>query len=431
MGLKAIWNGWQRNLICMWVSQLLVNIGFAAAFSFIPLYLASEKFGFSEAALGHKASEAMVGLWTSRFAFFGMLAYAIFTPLWGMLSDRFGVKIMLYRGSFVTALIYPLMGLVGDVRTLIVLRFLTGALSGTTVAAKMLLVKTVPNDRQGFSLGVLETAIWGGAMIGDVLGGLAVHGFGFKATFFLCGALFFTSGLFVVFARDSEKSAAASAAPGCRPDPRKSSAGMRWLFAPSILTMMLLFLLCGVGLRFNTPYTSMMVKALVGEERAAFWTGIIGACAAGGGMLMGVLMGWLSDKLPEWKITTPVQLVSALMLFFASGATSLFGFGFCHAANCTVTGGLYAVFQKVTSGAVERVRRGAVLGWATTMYNVGYMLSTLISGWIVTAFGLRWVYRGASALMVVLAAASALAIFNVLRIKARNQAKAAECAGCK
>lgn len=408
MGVKAIWNGWQRNLICMWISQLLVNLGFAAAFSFIPLYMSEEKFHIAE---------NMRGFYSSRFFFFGMLAYAIFTPLWGVLSDRFGVKIMLYRGSFVTALIYPVMGLVGDVRWLIVLRFLTGALSGTTVAAKMLLVKTVPNDRQGFSLGVLETAIWGGAMIGDVLGGLAVASFGFTTTFFICGALFFISGLFVVFARDSEKSVSVvrSAASG------SGSEGRRWMLTPPILMMMFVFLLCGVAMRIYVPYTSLMVNNFVGDSRrAAFWTGIIGACAAGGGMLMGVLTGWLSDKFPEWKITTPVQLVSALLLFFASGATSLFGFGFCHAANSTATGGLYAVFQKVTSGMVERIRRGAILGFSTTMYNVGYMLSTLLSGWIVTCFGkedpeigLRWVYRSASLLMLLLAVSSALVISHV------------------
>ena len=412
MGVRAIWNGWQRNLICMWISQLLVNIGFAAAFSFIPLYLSEDKFHIAE---------NLRGLYVSRFFFFGVLAYAIFTPLWGMLSDRFGVKIMLYRGSFVTALIYPLMGLTTSVETLIILRFLTGGLSGTTVAAKMLLVKTVPNDRQGFSLGVLETAIWGGAMVGDVLGGLAVAWFGFTTTFFICGALFFTSGLFVVFARDSEKSTSVvpAAASGER---RGGLAGMRWMLAPPVLLMLMVFLLCGVALRFNIPYTSLMVRMFVGDSKqAAFWTGIIGACAAGGGMLMGVLMGWLSDRCPEWKLTTPVQLISALMLFLASGATSLFGFGFCHAANSLVTGGLYAVFQKVTSGMVERVKRGSVLGFATTMYNIGFMLSTLLSGWVVTMWGLRWIYRCSTILMVLLAVSSGVAI----RIATANRKKGA------
>lgn len=412
MGFKAIWNGWQRNLICMWANQLLVCIGFSAAFSFIPLYLGSGNFG--------KLSEAEVGFWTSRFAFFGMLAYAVFTPLWGALSDRFGVKIMLYRGSFVTALVYPFLGLTHDLRVLVALRFVTGALSGTTIAAQMLIVKTTPNERQGYSLGVLGTAIWGGYMIGEMLGGTVAHFFGFRAAFFLCGVLFFISGLFVIFARDSEKTVGAAVS-GPRPGLRERLAGAKWLFAPSILLMLSLFLLSGFAQRLNIPYTPMMVKAIVGPEKAALWTGIIGALAAAGAMFSGVVLGALSDKYPEWKLTTPMQLVSALLMLLASGATTLFGFGFCHAANNLAVGGLHAVFQKVTSGLVERVKRGTVLGFATTLYNVGYMLATLFSGWIITRWGLRWVYRSASVMMLVLAATSGLVIFNVLKVKRKKQ----------
>ena len=191
VSIVKIRDSWQRNLICMWLSQLLVNTGFSAAFSFIPLYLGEAKFQLADTAAR--------GYYTSRFYFFGMLAYAIFTPIWGALADRWGVKIMLYRGSFVTALVYPLMGITSSVHWLLALRFMTGALSGTTIAAQMLLVKTTPNERQGYALGVLGTAIWGGTLIGDVLGGLVVYRFGYTATFMLCGALFFISGLFVVY----------------------------------------------------------------------------------------------------------------------------------------------------------------------------------------------------------------------------------------
>ena len=76
---------------------------------------------------------------------------------------------------------------------------------------------------------------------------------------------------------------------------------------------------------------------------------------------------------------------------------------------------LYSVFQKVISGLVERTKRGTVLGCATTMYNVGYMLSTMISGWIVTRGGLSAVYRTASVLMVMLAVASMVIIRSAKR----------------
>ena len=411
-GIGKIWDSWQRNLICMWLSQLLVNTGFSAAFSFIPLYLGEAKFQLADTAAR--------GYYTSRFYFFGMLAYAIFTPIWGALGDRWGVKIMLYRGSFLTALIYPLMGITSSIRWLIALRFLTGALSGTTVAAQMLLVKTTPNDRQGYALGVLGTAIWGGTLIGDVLGGLVVYRFGYTATFMLCGALFFLSGLFVIFARDSEKAVPAAAS-------RKSGgkwANLRGIFIPAVVLMLALFLLCGIAQRFYLPYTSLMIERHVDSTRtAAYWMGIIGAIAAATGMISGVLMGWLSDKIPEWKITTPMQFLSALMLFSASGATTLFGFSFCHATNSFALGGLYSVFQKVISGLVDRTKRGTVLGCATTMYNVGYMLSTMISGWIVTRGGLTAVYRTSSALMVMLALTSMVIIRSARRKRSAATAR--------
>ena len=415
VGIRETWNGWQRNLICMWLSQLLICTGFSSAFSFIPLYLGLEKFGLEE---------SMIGYWTSRFNLFGMLAYAVFTPLWGALGDRWGVKLMLYRGSFVTALIYPLLGLTGNVYVLIALRFVTGALSGTTIAAQTLLVKTTPNDRQGYSLGVLGTAIWGGYMIGEVLGGAMTHFFGFTAAFFLCGALFFISGLCVIFARDSEKSIDVSpVSSGPRPGLREHLKNASWLLSPAILMMLFLFLMSGISQRASGPYTSLMVKELVGREHAAIWTGVIGMCAAFGSMISGVVMGSLSDKFPEWKLTTPMQILSATMLFCASGATTLFGFGFCHAANSFAVGGLYAVFQKVASGLVERVKRGTVLGFATTMYNAGYMLAMLLSGWVVTRFGLRGVYRTASALMLALALASATVIYTVTKNKYKDKPK--------
>lgn len=412
MNIRETWNGWQRNLICMWANQLLVCLGFSAAFSFIPLYIGSGNFG--------SLSQPEVAYWTSRFSFFGMLAYAVFTPLWGALSDRWGVKIMLYRGSFVTALIYPFLGLTHDVHMLVALRFVTGALSGTTIAAQMLIVKTTPNDRQGYALGVLGTAIWGGYMIGEMLGGAVAHFFGFTVAFFLCGALFFISGLFVIFARDSEKSVSIRPA-GDRPGFRERLGNIRWLLAPAILMMLFLFLLSGLAQRFNAPYTSMMVKYIGGAEKAALWTGVIGGFAALGSMVSGVILGSLSDKYPEWKLTTPMQILSAVLLFFASLATTLWGFGFCHAANSFAVGGLYAVFQKVTSGLVDRGKRGTVLGFATTLYNVGYMLAMLFSGWIIARYGLPWGYRSASMLMLLLALASATIIYTVTKNRYEGQ----------
>ena len=109
---------WKRNVAMMVISQILVMTGFCAAMPFIPLFL-KEGLGILN------VSER--GLYLSMFNFFGMLAYGIFNPVWGSLSDRFGVKPMLLRGTFLTAVFFPMMAYVTNVWTLIALRFVTAA----------------------------------------------------------------------------------------------------------------------------------------------------------------------------------------------------------------------------------------------------------------------------------------------------------------
>lgn len=410
---SGVMGNWRRNLIAMWLSQFLVNIGFFGAFPFIPLFL-RDQFGIIDAA--------QRGFYMSRFYFFGTLAYALFTPLWGILGDRFGIKMMLYRGSFITAFLYPLMAFAPNVETLIALRFLTGALSGTTITSQMLIVKTTPNDRQGFALGVLGTAIWGGTMTGDVVGGLVVHYFGYTAAFMLCGLLFFISGLFVIAARDSEKfrRAATAARPGQFKKhiatfvPRQLRK-LRGGFPPGIPAMLAIFLVCGFSMRICYPYTTLMVERTGGVERAAYWTGIISGFTAGCSTVSGVFFGYLADRVQEWKLTTPAQLASSLLLLLCALSTTLFGFGFCYALNGFAVGGLYSMFQKVTASLVPATKRGAALGWATTMFNGGFMLSTLVSGAVVRVCGLDGVYCTAAGLMAATAVASGLMIRNIRR----------------
>ena len=72
-------------------------------YGLIPLYL-KEGFGI--------ANDGERGLYLSFFTFAGMFAYCVFNPIWGGLSDRFGVKPMLLRGTFVTSWMFALMAYV-------------------------------------------------------------------------------------------------------------------------------------------------------------------------------------------------------------------------------------------------------------------------------------------------------------------------------
>ena len=109
---------WKQNLFMLWASQFLIMSGFSAMAPFVPLYF---KNGLNITDKGELA------YYVTMFNLCGSLAYAIFLPIWGKLSDRYGVKIMLLRGSFLACFMFPMMGYI-SAGWMIFLRFLSAGI---------------------------------------------------------------------------------------------------------------------------------------------------------------------------------------------------------------------------------------------------------------------------------------------------------------
>lgn len=376
-------NYWVVNLVCLWFSQILVLAGFAALVPFIPLFITQE--------LGITA-KSEVGRAVALFNFFGSMAYAIFCPIWGKLSDRFGVKPMLLRGTFVTCFIFIPMGYVkymagwlsnwlpwvSAVGLLIALRFLSAACAGTSAASQVMVVRTVPDDKQGFALGSLTTSYWGGMVLGNVVGGLIIDRYGFLASFWFCGILYFIAGIAILFTKDNPIRAKAS-------PHRIQQHGIQNIlpsFTNAVWIMMGLFLLMGIVRSLEAPYIALKIKELAGEEKAAFWTGIVSAFVGVASVFSGVISGWLSDRYPPKKILIPALTVSALALIVQGFANTLVTFAIGRSLLYIAAGGFHPVLQKVLSTVTPKRKRGVVFGFSSCMNSSGVMLSALIGGYI-------------------------------------------------
>ena len=103
---------WQRTLFILFFAQLMVAVGFSTVFPFLPLYV--EQLGSTSGL----SIELLSGLVYSAQAFTMMLA----SPVWGVLADRFGRKIMVERTMFGGAVILLLMALITTAEQLVVLR---------------------------------------------------------------------------------------------------------------------------------------------------------------------------------------------------------------------------------------------------------------------------------------------------------------------
>lgn len=379
---------WKKNLFFVWLSQFLAMAGFGCCMPFIPLLLKDNL---------HIADDQIRGFYVSIYYLSGMVSLCIASTFWGILADRFGRKIMLLRASYMAALCYPLLAFAPNVGILILIRFLCSFFSGTVNPAQTLLVTTTPEDKHGFVLGTLSTSVWSGNMVGYLAGGLIVHYFGYTAAFMTCGAVYLTSGLLVhLFVRENFER---------KPQIRrmkKRKPALREIATPAVLWMLLLFLLMGIARRIEQPFVAMLVEIVHGEQGAAFYTGIVSAAAALGGVFSGILIGYLCDRFAPWKLAVPILIASGLASLCQACSFSIWMLIAARFFTYFAAGGLQPVLQVLLAKIIYPEQRGAYFGWTTSMNQAGGIVCSLLSGSIALLGSIRGIFAAAGIIMLLM-----------------------------
>lgn len=378
---------WRQNLVVVWISQFLSIMGFSFALPFAPYFI--QDLGVTD--------PTQLKLWVSLFAAATPLSLAIAQPLWGAAADRYGRRRMLIRANFAGMFVLLLMGAVRSVETLIILRLLQGAFTGTVTAAQTLVTASTPNDRSGLALGALSAAVFSGTMAGAFLGGLFADAFGFRATFLAAAVLIGLAGLLVLFFASEE----------FVPPAREEAADLRPRFpwatlGPALPILLLIATMAGVR-QFDMALVPLLVQEIHGSVTGvARWTGVLFAVSSIGGLLAGPILGQLADRIPPPRIARVCAVVAGLLMIpqgLAHGFLLLNGarFGMMFAA-----GGLDPVFQIWLAKITPPDRRGVVFGWSSTARSMGWVVAPLLSGLVAAATNIRVVYLVNAALFVLL-----------------------------
>lgn len=394
---------WKMNLAMLWISQLIILAGFQALGPFVPLFMKQD--------LGITDPNDLTS-YVAMFQFFGTLAYAIFNPIWGRLSDRFGTKLNLLRGTFVTAFLFPLMGYVKSPEMFIVLRFLTAACAGTTAISNMMIVRNTPNDRQGFALGFLSTAIWGGSMLGSAFSGFVIHYFGYQVSFWICGAMYFLAGIAVLFTKDT----------ATRYIPPVTEEKEKWNWktimpqlSKQVWIVLGLFIIVGLIRYYELPYIAIKVEQITGTETAAKWTGVISAFVCLGAVVSGAGVGYLSDKYPAKNLIIPIFILSIIGLLMQGAAKDLWIFGIGRTLLYTAAGGLPSVIQKILATVTPPRKRGSAFGLASTFNGIGIMIAACFSSISIVWTGCDGVFYTTAALFFIAYPFCLISINNALK----------------
>ena len=295
-----------------WCAQTAAIMGFTFVMPFLRLYLRDEL------GLTDDTSRA---LWSGFI--FGAPGFVMgfAAPMWGILADRVGRKVMVMRAMFGGAVVIGLMGLATSPTHILILRLCQGALTGTITASAALVASVSPSDRAGFSMGMMQAAIFAGNAVGPVVGGITSDAIGARPAFFISGALLMVGGVLItVFATEGHS------------HPRESTGeGQTFgqvLRSPGFIGILLLMFVMRLSRAFPGVIFQEYVEVLVGERGdvntvAGFLLAVMFLTASITSMLMGRLadrVGYASliiaGTIAGGAICIPQAWVSALWQLF-------------------------------------------------------------------------------------------------------------------
>jgi MFS family permease len=371
----------------------VVMLGFGLVAPILPLFARS--FG-----VGYEAA----GLLISAFAFTRLLA----DPVSGPLVDRFGERRTAAAGLAAVGMSSILTGLAPTFALAVVFRGAGGAGSAVLFTAlTSYLLKVVPKERMGRTLGVFYGAFNAGVIAGGPLGGLIAHWTSLRGPLFVYAGLLFVAGLmYLRFVHDPEP----RGAPEEDGVPREAGIGpllrRTWRSTAELFRRPAF----GTTIFLNFAYLWMVIAVydtlvpLFGDDRLNMSTvgiGVVFAVALVAEMLTLYPAGLLADRRGRKFVLVPTMAGLAVMVAVLGYASTPIVFGILMFGLGLMSGAAGVTPGAMLADVAPDQRSGTAVGVFRFAGDLGFVLGPLVAGWATNAFGFQGAYWIASIPLVV------------------------------
>jgi len=390
---------WKRNLYALWIAQLLTIVGFSLRAPFLPFFL-------DDLGANTFASQA---IWSGVINAGGALVMAVSAPVWGIIADRFGRKPMVLRAMFFGAFTIGLMSLATNPWHLLILRFFEGAFTGTVAASTTLVASTTPKRSMGFALGMMQTAVFTGASIGPLFGGLLADYIGFRPTFIAAGSMLFIGGIIVLLLVHEDftppkrgKDAGASNGPGLR----------TLLFGGAMIGMVAVMFALRTSTSAIQPIMPLYVQQLTSATGSiATLSGLTLGVAGVTSAIAAVMLGRLADRIGHKVILISSTVAVGLRYLPMAIAQSPFQLIVMNGLLGVAAGGVMPSANAIVANLTPSQRRGAVYGFLAAATSVGGFVGPLGGAGLAAAVDIRYVFVVTGLLMLL----AGLWVFHIIR----------------
>ena len=381
---------WQKNLYVLFLVNLLTIGGHSLIVPFLSLYI-------DELDASSGSTEFWAGMAFAAHA----LAITIASPIWGSLSDRVGRKVMAQRATFGGALVLSLLALVRTPQQLVLLRTVHGAITGIVPSSNALVGASVPPERTGYAMGLLNMAMWIGASIGPQVGGVIADTFGFRAVFYVTGACLLLAGIGVTlfvkedFLRPEE----------ARLSKREMLNGWsRVLRAPHMPEIYSIRFLSRTGDGLMAPFLPLFVVTLLSsQQRASTVTGLAFGLKSAFAALGALSLGRLGDRIGQRRLLVICSLGASLAYALTTLATQSWQLVVLFAAMGLAVGGVFPSITTLMSHASPGGQVGAVYGVDHSVSGGARVVASLLGLAAISLMGLRGMFGVVAAIFVLTA----------------------------
>ncbi len=369
---------WRRNLTAIWAAQMLAIVGFNTRAPFYVFFLRDD--------LGVHSTRALT-IWSGVLNSAGALTMMITAPIWGVVADRYGRKPMVVRAMWCGFALATLSSFAQHPWHILILRLFEGATLGTVSASVAFVASAVPRERLGFSLGLMQMAVFSGASIGPLVGGYLSDALGYRHTLWVSGALLGLGGLVaLVFTREDFVPR-----PVTQVKPPSFLATTRGHLSNKLLLVLIAVpMLEQTANQSVAPIVPLFVQHLISAgQNPASITGLMLGLGGVAGAISAIFFGRLSDKVnPKYVLLACLLIggVSYIPQGLAPTVIVLIGFRLIFGLT---TGGVGPTTNALIAEITPPEERGSVFGLLSASTAAGGLIGPLGASALAAATNLR------------------------------------------
>ncbi|AVW09141.1 MFS transporter [Lactiplantibacillus paraplantarum] len=379
---------WHRNLIVLWFCTFVAGMAFSEIMPFLSLFV-SQLGDFTKAQITFYSGLAFAADYAIS---------AISAPLWGIIADKKGRKIMLLRASLGMAVAMGLMGFVTNVWQLVVLRALQGVFAGFISNAQALVASQTPRKYSGRALSTLITGAVSGQLFGPVIGGLLAQLFSIRNTFFITAGLLMVAFLLsLFFVQEHFKPVAHHREPGDSRNPLAAFQNPRLIIVMLCSTAIVQF-----GNASIAPIISLYVRELMHYRGPiTVVAGIIAALPGISNIFSAPRLGRYGDQHGSGKVLLFGYIFAVIMYFPQGIVTSVVALGILRFAIGISDGALYPEIQTVLTKNTPVHLTSTIFSYNQSFQAIGNMFGALLGGLVAGWFNYNAVFIMTALLLLI------------------------------